>query len=57
VKFKQKYVKYKKSFTEPKLLGESGGSSYLCSQCVGDSGLEKDLKDGWIVKYCWEDSH
>ena len=39
------------------ILGESGGDSYLASQCRGNSGLEKDLRDGWLVKAIWEDKY
>lgn len=37
------------------LLGESGSTSYLASQAMGQSGIEKDLSVGWIVKGFWED--
>lgn len=39
------------------LSGSNGGSSYLFSQCQGDSGIEKDLARGWLVKHIFEDSH
>lgn len=38
------------------IIGDSAGNSYLFSQCSGNSGIEKDLKNGWIIKHIWEDS-
>lgn len=56
---KQKYVRFKKKQQPSWLLGESGSPSYLASQTMwgGDTGLELDLADGWIIKYLWEDRH
>lgn len=51
---KQKYVR---RWKERSLLAESGGTSYFASQVEGASGLEKDLADGWIIKYYWEDKY
>jgi hypothetical protein len=52
----QKYIcMRKKNVSGMWLLAESGGTSYLASQCEGESGLEKDLAHGWIVKAFWED--
>ena len=39
------------------LLGPSGDTSYLASQCKGQSGIDKDLAAGWIVKGFWEDRY
>ena len=50
----QKYVRHSKS-GKLWLTAESAGSSYMASQCRGDSGLEKDLAAGWWVRFCWED--
>lgn len=49
MRIEQKYVRYAPSKGRDMwLLGESGGDSYLASQCQGNSGLEKDLNNGWI---------
>lgn len=50
----QKYVRYSFGYNGW-LLGDAGGSSYLASQCPGNSGLEKDLASGWFVKAFWQD--
>jgi hypothetical protein len=39
------------------IMGESAGDSYLFSQCKGNSGIDKDLSNGWMVKHIWEDSY
>ena len=49
----QKYV----SIRTGELLGPSGSDTYLASQCKGHSGIEKDLANGWIVKWCWQDRY
>jgi len=56
VKPLQKLVRVTKG-SDMWLLGPSGGDGYLASQCKGNSGLEKDLSQGWYVKHCWEDSY
>ncbi len=54
----QKYVRITRSMIGNLwILGPSGMDSYLASQCQGNSGLEKDLDNKWIIKYCWEDSY
>lgn len=47
----QKYISVMKS--GPYWIEERG----LSNQCRGNSWLEKDLKNGWIVKGLWEDRH
>lgn len=39
------------------IYGPSAGDSYLASQCKGNSGLDRDLAAGWLVKAIWEDRH
>lgn len=51
----QKYVRFTRC--NGSLYAESAGTSYLASQCPGHSGLEKDLRAGWIVLFCWQDRH
>lgn len=54
----QKYIRFPRSpGSDFWILGPSGGSSYLASQCEGRSGIEKDLSDGWIIRFSWEDDH
>jgi hypothetical protein len=57
VKVEQKYVNVSigRMNRSRWLLGDRGDPTYLASQGGGHSGIEKDLKDGWIIKYCWED--
>lgn len=38
------------------LLRSSGSASFLLSQCDGRSGIEELLSDGWIIRFCWEDT-
>lgn len=57
----QKYVKYDRNITRDGpsfwLYGDGCSDSYMASQCQGRSGLEQDLKTGWIIKHCWEDCY
>lgn len=53
---RQKYVSCTKS-GDMWLLDRDAGPSYLAAQCRGQSGLEKDLEDGWIVRWVWEDRY
>lgn len=54
----QKYIRVARSLGfDSWLLGDSVGGSYLASQCSGNSGIEKDLDSGWLIKFCWEDKY
>lgn len=54
----QKTVTHRKNLTSDMwIYGESAGDSYLASQCAGNSGLDKDLSNGWLVKWIWEDRY
>ena len=54
-KVEQKYVRFSRPYQS--LYEESASDSYLASQCKGNSGLEKDLANGWLVKLYWEDQY
>lgn len=54
---RQKTVSIMRSPGYDFIMGPSAGTSYLFSQCKGDSGIDKDLSGGWIVKHIWEDRY
>lgn len=52
---KQKTISIMKSPGYDFIAGCGLGDSYLFSQCKGNSGIDRDLNNGWIVKHIWED--